>query len=389
MSGGAESAPGSLGSSVQEVDITRTDSSMHDVRRLVAGDCEVAGEDPVHFRDDWTGPGGQQCGSATIGPADACHADHWRFLRGGSENLPHARIQLRVAGADAVAGLGQRPHCRHHAVGAQELGRLLDSRESHRSHRRQHEHPVFFAADVELSILDVGSGERLKVNEVEVYAACVQFPANRKRRVDRLAPAHAGLRRRDRVQHRHVAAMVSLAQHVTQPFHASQELAHVRPIGHAEVVAGRGPLPPASVRGVVEPVQGQEVLAHGEVGKGRVRQTLRCRTPSAAIESFEPCSRAKIEMGNRTGHFVLDYIAAKAWLVTARAAVPSLGAEVVAKLNDIAASASVIAPVDHAVLVMPVEYGTEEALLAECHHHIAIIQPHFAGARTDLGKKRR
>ena len=204
-----------------------------------------------------------------------------------------------------------------------------------------------------------------------------------------LLAAETGFHRGDRVHDGDVATVVALAEQVAESLDALRELAHVCPVRHSEVVARRRPFPPAAVRRIVQAVQRQQVVSLCEVGERGVGDLLAAGAPAAAVVALQPHARPPVQMRDRAGDLVLDEVAAEARLVAARPLIPALGAEVVAKLDDVATAPAVVAAVDHAALLVPLEDRLEVGFLRQRDHHVAVVQPHLGRARPDVAEQRR
>ena len=298
-------------------------------------------------------------------------------------------VQLRVVASDAIAGLGRMAHDHHRAASALELDRLLERGPPNRAHRGQDERAVAFAADPQFLFGHGGPRQGFKVDEINVDAALIKLFGGSEGGLDGRVALQAGFHRRDRIDDGDIATVDALAQHIGQALHAVEELADMRPVGHAEVVARWRPFPPTAVGRVVKAVERQQGVPMGEIAPGGIRQLRAGGAPTAAIVAFEPDPGAVIEMHNRTIDLGLDQIRGQPGLVIAGAVHPALRAEVVPELDHVAPATAVVATVDHPAALVPIKVRLEEPLLRQGHHDIAIIQAYFGGARSAVDEQSR
>ena len=206
-----------------------------------------------------------RAGRAEVGRTDAV-GNRLQLLGGwlGGEcdgQLRDERVDLRLLRVRGVRELRLRAEDGHLATRALERNELFKRRPLDRDHVRHDNHPVRLAGNAQASILRLGSGERVGVDEIDVRLCLGHETLH-----DVVGDAHGDVppvpvvhARLERVHHRHVAHVDALAEHVAQTLEVLEERLHVRPVRHAEVVARRHPLPPAAVGGIVEAMEVQKV----------------------------------------------------------------------------------------------------------------------------------
>ena len=140
-----------------------------------------------------------------------------------------------------------------------------------------------------------------------------------------------------------------------------------------------GPLPPAAVGRVVEPMHADEVAACEEMVVDLFGEPFRFAAPAHAVERFEPCAGPLVEVGDRTRNLGLDETGTACRGIVARCGKPTGRPEIVEVVERLFTSPHIVAAVDQSARVVPVEDGLEIALFGQCHHHVAVIE-------TDLGR---
>ena len=166
-------------------------------------------------------------------------------------------------------------------------------------HAGQHEHLVDVTGDMEFLADDLGAVERLMIHEHEVDALRVDGLGAVECGLHRPISVHARLDRCHRIQDRHVAAVMPLAQQVGEPLLGVHERLHVAPIRHAERVVRRSPFPPTAVGGVIHPMDPQQVETESVVAECGIHETRRTGAPAAAVEALQPDARALVERCDR------------------------------------------------------------------------------------------
>ena len=69
--------------------------------------------------------------------------------------------------------------------------------------------------------------------------------------------------------------------------------------------------------------------------------------------------------------------------------VPALGAKIIAELGDISATSAVVAAVDHAPLLMPIEHRLEKPFFGQGYHDITVIEADFGSMRAAVEEQGR
>jgi len=120
---------------------------------------------------------------------------------------------------------------------------------------------------------DLSARERFSVDKIEIGLVRGQIGGQGIRTfLRRFAAGRIGHHRLVRLDDRDIRDVVALAEQIAEAFKVFEEHGHVAPIGHAEVVAGRCPFPPAAEGGVVKAVQVEQRGAVQEVAVARVEK---------------------------------------------------------------------------------------------------------------------
>src|ERR1035438_2895938 len=102
-------------------------------------------------------------------------------------------------------------------------------------------------------------------------------------------------------------------------------------------------------------MQGQQRMAVREVAEGGIGKLLARSAPPAAVVTFEPDARPIIQVNDGAVDLRLDEVRGEIRLIVAGPVHPALRAEVIAKLDDVPPAAAMVAAIDHAPALVPVE----------------------------------
>ena len=158
----------------------------------------------------------------------------------------------------------------------------------------------------------------------------------------------------------------------------------MRPVRHAEVEARRGPFPPPAVGGIVQSVHAEEVAAGDQMVVQLTGQHAAVGIPAHAVEGFQPCPGALVQMRDAAGDLGLAETAAARRGIVARGRKPADRAEIVQILQGAQAAAHVVAAVDQAALRIPVIDGLEITLFGKLGHDFGIVQAEAGRVGVDL-----
>ncbi len=174
------------------------------------------------------------------------------FRRAQAEGLLHPFVEFGVVSPGPVAGRRQDPAGNHQSTRFGQPFCLFHRGIVDGRHGGQHQRPIGFSGDVECPLFYRCPFQRLIVNEIKVNPSIMETAGKGKSRLDRFLSVRFRLHRRHGVEDRHVAAVDSLAEKITEPLRPGHQGPHMFPVRHAEVVTGGRPFPETAVGGVVE-----------------------------------------------------------------------------------------------------------------------------------------